>query len=230
MKRSTFIFCIISFVFFCCNKKDNSPTNSNNIITPTDSIPKLVRANYIDLDKIYRISTFRSAVGHDYSDQFESCRSMKHYFEPKSSVDWSLINIYSPVNGTINTIREESMGTQLQIQSDEQPAYQFIIFHIKTVITFQAGDKISAGQKLGNHIGSQTMSDIAVGVSTTNGWKLISYFQVMPDSLFSLYQNRGIQKRDTMIISKEMRDADTLKCNGDAFFSEGTLLNWIVLK
>ena len=122
------------------------------------------------------------------------------------------------------------MGTQLQIQSDEQSAYQFLIFHIRTVKTFQVGDKISAGQKLGNHIGSQTMSDIAVGVSTTNGWKLISYFQLMPDSLFALYQNRGITKRETMIITKEARDADTLTCNGDAFFSEGTLPNWVVLK
>lgn len=228
MKRIAFLFCVISLVIFCCNKKDTSPTNPNDI-TPTDSLPKLVRANYIDLDKIYRISTFRSAIGHDYSDQFESCRSMKHYFEPKSSIDWSSIIIYSPVNGTINTIREEWAGTQLQIQSDEQPAYQFIIFHIKTVKAFQVGDKVSAGEKLGNHIGSQTMSDIAVGVNTTNGWKLISYFQLMPDSLFTFYLNRGIQKRETIILTKEARDADTLKCNGGAFINTGTLPDWIVL-
>src|SRR4051812_45142711 len=55
-------------------------------------VPKFVNTNYIDMRKITRISKFRSAVGHDYSDatQFgpnddikgfgptESCRSMKH--------------------------------------------------------------------------------------------------------------------------------------------------------
>jgi hypothetical protein len=33
-----------------------------------------------------------------------------------------------------------------------------------------------------------------------------------------------------MIITKDMRDADTLKCTGDAFLSSGAIEDWIVLK
>jgi hypothetical protein len=57
-------------------------------------VPKFLNINYIDMRKITKITKFRSAVGHDYSDatQFgpkddikgfgptESCHSMKHYF------------------------------------------------------------------------------------------------------------------------------------------------------
>ena len=42
-------------------------------------IPQFVTHDYIDLDKITYITKFRSGSGHDYSDDYESCRNMKHY-------------------------------------------------------------------------------------------------------------------------------------------------------
>lgn len=45
----------------------------------SNGIPRFVQTDYIELAKIDRISRFRSGEGHDYSDNFESCRSMKHY-------------------------------------------------------------------------------------------------------------------------------------------------------
>ena len=43
-------------------------------------VPRFVNTNYIDLENIFQISKFRSSAGHDYSDDIERCRSMKHYF------------------------------------------------------------------------------------------------------------------------------------------------------
>ena len=65
---------------------------------PDDEFPKFVKVNYIELDKIARISKFRSGAGHDYSDDFESCCSMKHYYAPYDSLVWNDIKIYSPVS------------------------------------------------------------------------------------------------------------------------------------
>ena len=43
-----------------------------NFVDPDDALPKFVSTNYIELEKITRISKFRSSAGHDYSDDFES--------------------------------------------------------------------------------------------------------------------------------------------------------------
>ena len=92
-------------------------------------IPQFVNNDYIELSTIQRISRFRSSAGHDYSDDFESCCSMKHYYQPYDSLVWNDIEITSPVKGKITRIREEWAGTQLLIRSDEYPAFVFIIFH-----------------------------------------------------------------------------------------------------
>ena len=172
---------------------------------------------------------FRSGIGHDYSDDFESCRSMKHYFNPKSngSVDWSTVQIFSPVSGTVPQIWEGWAGTTVQIKSEEYPAFYFIIFHVNLTNPLNVGDLVTAGQQLGTQ--AQTASDIAVEVSTPSGWKLVSYFDVMTDSLFQNYQARGLSSRDDAIISKEARDADPLTCDGDQFTDSGNLENYVVL-
>lgn len=196
-------------------------------------IPKFVRTDYIELARIQSISRLRSAEGHDYSDDFEECRSMKHYFWPLGgdpgqvhTPSWGTISIHSPVAGTVVRVLEEWAGTQMQIKSKDRPAFHFIIFHIAVASTVTVGDVISKGQMLGNHYGDQTWSDIAVGVSTPGGWKLISYFDVMTDSLFQSYEAAGVSSRDALIISKQERDADPLTCSGDTFVGKGNLQNW----
>ncbi|MBL7010961.1 MAG: hypothetical protein ISR82_07050 [Candidatus Marinimicrobia bacterium] len=213
-----------------CSDPENIPENDNHTETINGSeIPKFVSTNYIEIDKISQISKFRSGIGHDYSDDFESCRSMKHYFQPNG--DWSSVKIYSPVVGTVSRIFEEWAGTQVQIQSSEYADIYFIIFHVKLSNTLSIGDSVTAGQQLGSHIGSQTMSDIAVGIQTTDEWKLISYFDVLNQSLFENYQARGINSRDELIISKKDRDENPLSCNEDnQFANSGVIENWIILK
>ena len=196
---------------------------------PDDELPKFVNVNYIELDKIARISKFRSGEGHDYSDSFESCRSMKHYYAPYDSLVWNDVEVYSPVAGKVTRLREEWAGTQVLIKSDEYGAFTFIIFHIDLLDGIDVGTKLSEGQLLGTHIGTQTTSDIAVDLITSKGAKLVSYFDIMSDSLFAAYQSRGMALRSDAIITKEERDADPLTCNGESFTDQGTLENWVYL-
>ncbi|TES92160.1 MAG: hypothetical protein E3J87_06060 [Candidatus Cloacimonadota bacterium] len=217
-----------------CNSGDSGNGGNGNSGNETydvdaNGIPQFVDVDYIVLDDIYQISKFRSGIGHDYSDDFETCRSMKHYFQPDGSLDWATVKIFSPVNGTISTIFEEWAGTQVQLKSKEYPAFFFIIFHVNLTNPLSVGDVVTAGQQLGMHIGSQTMSDIAVGVNTPNGWKLVSYFDVITNSVFQDYQERGLTSRNDVIISKELRDADSLICNGGEFEDIGNLENWATL-
>jgi hypothetical protein len=192
-------------------------------------IPKFVEADYIDLSKIASISKFRSGEGHDYSDDFESCRSMKHYFKPRADIDWATVKVFSPVTGVIVRLEEEWAGTKLDIQVVKSPAFIVSIFHVKLIAALRPGDKVSAGQILGSHIGKQTYSDIAVSVNTPKGRKLVSYFDVISARVFQEYRARGLASPDLAIISKEMRDADPLSCQGGGFTSRSHGQDWIVL-
>ncbi len=224
-----------AFWYNVSNFENDNESENNSDIPKYDidkyGIPQFVNFNYIELDKIGKISKFRSGIGHDYSDDFENCRSMKHYFIPKQDVDWSTIKIFSPISGKIVKVYNEWAGTQLQISSNEYPAFIFIIFHINLAKTFNKGDEVAAGEFLGTHIGGQTTSDIAVGVNTPSGWKLISFFQVMKESLFDEYKKRGVNSIDNLIITKEERDAEPLTCKDDeSFENPGTLENYVILK
>jgi hypothetical protein len=193
-------------------------------------IPRFVEANYIELDNIDRISRFRSSEGHDYSDSHENCRSMKHYYHPYENIDWGSVKIFSPVSGTITVIFHEGTGASVHIESSEYPAYKFIIFHVNLDNKYSQGDYVDAGEQLGTHIGSVTMSDIAVRVKEgTFTKRLVSYFDVMTDDLFVEYQNRGISNRQDMIISETTRDSDPCTCNGQSFTSRGSIEGWINL-
>jgi hypothetical protein len=224
---------LISATLIVCRSGggDEPPVTSSEDTFDVDAngIPKFAGVDYVELSKIHRISKFRSSVGHDYWDDFEHCRSMKHYFEPKDTVNWSTVKIWSPVKGTVFRMYQEWAGTQVQIKSDANPAFYFIIFHITLSDSLRIGDKLSAGQLLGTHFGSATMSDIAVGVSTPKGWKLVSYFDVMTDSVFHGYQLRGLSSRSDVTVTKTARDSDTLRCDSDTFLNTGTLENWVTL-
>lgn len=228
-----FLFLFILDQLPSCNMTSPIPNGGEYNSDPYDvdahGIPKFVSFNYIELPKVERISKFRSSEGHDYSDTFESCRSMKHYFNPKSTIDWSTIKIFSPVSGTVSRMFDEWAGTQVQIRSPAYRAFFFIIFHVNLSSPLSVGDTVSEGQQLGTHIGSQTMSDIAVGVNTPTGWKLVSYFEVMTDTLFQQYQARGVSARSDVTISKAARDADPLTCNGDTITTTGSLGSWVNL-
>jgi hypothetical protein len=217
----TAMVCVIAMIAAC--HKDNGPSSPNN---PTDTLgTKFITANYIDLSKVGRISKFRSGIGHDYSDDSEHCRSMKHYFEPRDTVDWASVRITVPATGTVFRVQDEWAGARVEWSVDGHDSYSIAIFHVALAHPLNVGDRLTAGDLLGMHIGSQTMSDISVRHNS----QLVSYFGVMPDSVFAQYVQHGIPSRDSLLIPRSARDASPLQCNGETFADEGTIPNWAIV-
>jgi hypothetical protein len=223
---------ILLLMLSSCAAQSTAPVESEPVVFPSSNADTtlIINAGYIEVDKVDRVSKFRSGIGHDSPDDFEQCRSMKHYFMMKDTVDWSKVKIYSPVQGTVVQLIEEWAGTQVQIQPTARPLFTIRIFHIVLQKALHVGDQLAEGQLLGTHIGSQTYSDIAIGCATPTGWRQRSYFALINDSLFSQYIARGAVSRLDFVIPKEARDADPLNCNGEAFGTEGTLENWVRLR
>ncbi|MBN1273350.1 MAG: hypothetical protein JXB26_13870 [Candidatus Aminicenantes bacterium] len=203
-----------------------------------DPLPFLGTGNCIELDKIKALSKFRSGEGHDYSDDFEGCRSMKHYYLPKDSVDMSSVKVFAPASGkVIGTVDEYEnngllwKGTAIGIQPDGYDAFCFVLYHVNLNVSLEVGDRVMAGQELGkSEKKTGTVMDIALWVHTSAGHKLLSYFEVMSDGIFQLYVNRGMISRNDVIITKEERDADPLDCIGEQFVGPGHLENWFFLE
>jgi hypothetical protein len=210
-----------------------------------NGIPKFVMKDFTQLSKIEKISKFRSGVGHDFSDGFESCRSMKHYYSVYGSYRLNnTVEICSPVAGDIVSISNDGHGAsiglnnkQVQIRPDKQPAFTIRIFHCDLASSaIVTGKKVKAGELLGyarlyyEDLNEYTDSfDIAVFVNTPSGRQLISYFDILENVVFDAYISRGAASRQDFIISKEARDADPLQCNGEWFADSGHLENWVIL-
>jgi hypothetical protein len=194
-------------------------------------VPTLVTSHYLDLAAIDRISLFRSGIGHDYSDSLERCRSMKHYFMPRAGIDWGTLTVSSPAEGTIVDVRPETtFGSQILIRPTALSAATIVIFHVVPDGGIAAGTRVSAGQRLGRHFGSQTMSDVAIRIETPGGGRLVSYVEAMNGATFAAYQGRGAASRGALVISRADRDANPLACNGDQFAGAGSLTNWFQLQ
>ena len=206
--------------------------------------PHFVNDDFTQLYKIEMISRFRSGFGHSYTDGLESCRSMKHYYAPYEKYRLNnTVAIYSPVSGTIIAVPDDGHGAshgltnkQVHIRSKEQPAFVFVIFHCDLISPdYSPGCTVKAGELIGHARlfyedldEYATCFDIAVRVNTPSGSRLVSYFDVMSESLFDEYSFRGIDQRNDFIISKEERDANTLECNGETFISGSNLEDWVV--
>ena len=224
-ERAKLIFVIVLVVLTSCSKNDDQPNpGPPEDDTPkwnfeVNGIPRFVSANYIDLTQIQRISKFRSSEGHDYSDDYEDERSMKHYFVPtgweNGGVEDIPIEIKSPIDGTIFIRWDEgSGGQQLWITSEDYPSFHIIIFHVVADASLQVGVQVSEGQVLGHHERYGTWSDIAVASWTEfpenddgKGIKMVSFFDVLTDEAFMEYsQHDSIDSREDLIIPKDIRD------------------------
>jgi hypothetical protein len=190
-------------------------------------LPQIVCHDYIELEMIQAISKFRSCAGHEYRDDFEAGCSMKHYFRPKESIDWTKIAISAPVAGQVVSISQELLpnsGQQVLIQSSEYPAFIFCLFHVEPGPFLKVGEDLVPGQIIGHHVGRITCSDVAVKCLTSAGKRNVSYFELLTDSVFDGYRIRGIASRSQMIINPEHRRANP--CT----FAEDNPGDWVVLR
>ena len=201
-----------------------------------NGIPKFL-SSYISIEQVKRVSKFRSGVGHDYSDDFETCRSMKHYFDVEAGT-----KVFSPLMGKVAFIRKEWAGHKITITSGEYPAFMVEIFHLELEKPdLKVGDEVPEGTLLGKHISNSTSSDIAIMVQTphngpvndslprTNGIKLVSYFDALKESEFQKFNSRHseILVPDSFIITKNVRDAEHFNCDTDWKFGGDRQHYWI---
>ncbi len=197
--------------------------------------PQFCTADFIELNKIQKISKFRSFAGHDYSDSFEQDRSMKHYFDPIPEFGSSNdnITIYSPVDGTIKYLNDEMhrlsngdiRGKQIGIKVKNHEDYTVIIFHLNPFANISVGVEVHAGEAIGfADVRENSNTDIAIQRSIPIfKTKLYSYFEVMTDDVFNNYQARGISSRSQLIKSKEV--VDSLTPNWGEYNED----DWVVL-
>lgn len=211
----------------------------------TKGIPKFIENDFTQLSRIEMISKFRSGFGHSYTDGSESCRSMKHYYNPYEMYrENNTVEIYSPVTGTIVSVQDDWEGAftgpknkEIQIVPDAQPAFICDIFHCDLVSSeIATGRRVQAGELLGyarlfydtwnEYV---TSFDIALWVNTPSGLRLIPYFEALKDNVFESYINRGVPSRQDFTITKTARDEDPLECSDKSFLTSGHLENWIML-
>ncbi len=195
--------------------------------------PKVLDANFIDLSKIERISRFRSTVGHSYVDgSGETCRSMKHYYQPFwPDVDWTTVDIFAPVSGTILGISPDGpWGKKILLRPRDLPAMYVILFHVNPNPDIVTNGWLDSGQHIGKHSSNNTSSDIAIFFDSKEDGTLASYFDTMTDAVFEEYKARGPSSRADFVITKEERDADAVPCTGEQQFTvHGELDDWVVL-
>jgi len=74
-------------------------------------LPKFITASHVKISDIAYVSKFRSSAGHDFSDSFEVCCSMKHYFIATDYFGTRFTQpIYSAVDGVALYLSEPSGG------------------------------------------------------------------------------------------------------------------------
>ena len=208
------------------------------------SVAPFVDTDFTELAKIDEISLFRSSAGHDYSDECEDCRSMKHYFAPYPNyLKNGDVAVRSPVAGQVVSVTNEGHGAgvglenkQVRIRSTLHPDVTFILFHVDLAPGVAAGNLVAAGDAIGTaRLVYPDLAevahdfDIAVRLHTLYGDRYVSWFDVVTDPLFATYVARGASSRSDFVITRGARDADPLTCAGETFTSAGTLGAWFPL-
>ncbi len=161
---------------------------------------------HVELDKIEKISKYRSAAGHNFVDYSgENCVNLKHYFqtfdegiEPASSELPSSLLYFAPANGTIVSIgqarpSQDPTDYEIDIKLEANENIIVRLFHLTPETGIELGATVSSGQLVGRaptaHLGS---GDFAVYILTNQGYRHISMFEIMNTNVLSEYISRGI--------------------------------------
>ena len=214
-----------------------------------NNIPKIAKFNFSELDKLGRMSKFRSVTGHDFSfntSEYDlagtSCRSMKHYMIPVGAprknalvhvtphtFEWMSIKFFAPADGVIgDVIHSQSHGEpeqQFTIESAEYPGYYFGFYHVKLDPNLRGGSPVKAGQQVGTLGNEESYAEISVEARVNSRQiHLLSFLQVATDEVFEEYKARGVNSVLDVIITREERDANPIACdrNSEAGWFEGS--------
>ena len=119
---------------------------------------------------------------------------------------------------------------QFRIESSLYPRIGFSFHHIDLLPELRNGAEVSAGQFLGTMYRNNGQGEIATYVETGaergDSGDYISFFDVMSDDVFALYQAKGIQSRSQMTIPLAEREANPIGCTlgdgkGGKFIANG---------
>ncbi|HLE49032.1 MAG TPA: hypothetical protein VI819_03315 [Patescibacteria group bacterium] len=211
-----------------------------------DNPSKFIQTDFVELDKVYSISKFRSGMGHDYSYlSGETCRSMKHYFStyddkqpnykyeglsienfPTPTLE-NDVKIFTPVDGFLDFDDSGvSYNQELRVAPSAYPNISIEFQHVQRAPNVNKG-KVKAGELIGLVLANQSF-DLAIQTDIIEqGVKkigYISYFAAMPDNVFTKYQARGVKNRGDLIITRKYRDTHPLNCRSDqGFFAKDYL-------
>lgn len=186
-----------------------------------DGTPPILTANFVDLDKVEKISKFRSCQGHTVvsQDESESKRSMKHYVRlNEQHKNTGKVGLYSPFDGYVMGMHsdpEEKLEGSISIGT-KNSAWEFTIEHINILSEIKNRQKVKAGELFGYVPGDGfdvIYSVYADEVKVIDSWtspfaKLDSIFNHMSNKAFAEYQKRGVENRNKFIYTREYRDSN----------------------
>lgn len=220
--------------------------------------PPEIVANFTELDKIEKISKYRSCAGHTTvpQDEREMKRSMKHYFSVKTEYrGGDTVDIYSPYDGFVTSIREDrAEGLEGEIWIAPKDLFvilppigrwTFSVQHINVREGLKRGSEVKAGELIGHAAvagENRNTFDVvyakgSIATKRIDNWvgpfaDLDSIFNHMSEKIFEQYQGKGIPSKEELIISKEERDQHpcVYKDNGPYFLNQDDPKNWTVLQ
>lgn len=236
---------LIALIFFSVKSAQSEPA------------PQII-SNFTDLDKIEKISKYRSCAGHVTvpQDGREGRRNMKHYFWVKPEYNKEkTVEIYSPYDGYVSVLRSEQ-GLNLEGEIWIRPksnlvflppigVWQFSVQHIDVKKDLKIGSEVKAGELIGYAALSEKRGnsfDIVFGKMSIipkkiDNWTapftdLDTVFNHMSKEVFAKYEQKGITSKEDLIISKEKRDQALCEYQGEGpyFNNQFAEDNWTMLK
>ncbi len=223
------------------------------------SPPTLV-ANFINLDKIEKISKYRSCAGHVTvpQDERETKRNMKHYYWVKPEYyGTDTVEIYAPFDGFVTVLREEpelNLEGEIGIVPKDAfvwlpPIYRwsFSVQHIYVRDDLRQGSEVKSGELIGyaasdadKRLGGSfdiVYAKFGLPFKTIDNWRapfvdLDSVFNHMSDKVLAEYMAKGVTSKDDFIISKETRDQNLCRYQGEGpyFMNQEAEENWVVFQ
>ena len=219
--------------------------------------PPLLVANFTNLDKIEKISKYRSCAGHVTvpQDGRETKRNMKHYYWVKPEYFGAdTVEIYAPFDGFVTVLRDEpalDLEGEIGIVPKDMfvwlpPLYRwsFSVQHIYVRDDLRQGSEVKAGELIGyaasdanNRLGGSfdiVYAKFGLPLKNIDNWTapfadLDSVFNHMSDEVFAEYAEKGITSKEDFILSKEERDQNPCQYQGEGpyFMDQEAEENWV---